>query len=921
MTLNGSAVSGNAGTGIDSDGGTLALNNSTVSGNTGTGISNLGTLTLNGSDVIDNMGRGISNSPGSVLILNNSTVSGNTGGGISSAGTVTLNNSTVSGNTGYDGGGLHISSGGTLTLNNSTVSGNRAEYGGGIDSDGTLALNNSTVTGNTARFGGGIDGGGTLQKSILVGNVAISIGPDCHGAIGSAGYNLVGDTSGCTFTPTTGDLTHTDPLLGPLEGSPGWHPLLPGSPAINAGNPAGCADHLGNPLTTDQRGAPRVEQCDIGAYEAGLVATKQVNGTFSPAGLVTYRISLSNIGGGTDLTNVSLTDTLPISITYVADSFSATNGTGGESDGVITWGGTVFAGTDTIIAFSAVISEEVPLCSVITNTAVINVGGSFEFEQQVAVIIGCQVCDVTKHANNPIVTVGADGSWDDDDVWGPVVLKEGDSYKMWYTGDDGSNPSQVGLATSADGIIWTKEAANPVLTPGASGAWDAEGVTGPSVIFEGGLYKMWYSGYDSDGVARIGYATSSDGVAWTKSGDNPVLDVGASGSWEDEDVLGPTVIKEGGSYHMWYRGYDGLTARIGHAASSDGVNWAKDSANPVLDIGPPGDWDWLQIYSPNVVAYNDVHLLWYSGETLPPAWQTGRALSSNGTDWTRGEMLIPEGAPGTFDSNSADYPSVIMDGAQFKIWYSGLDDNYTYNIGYATAEVCAAGVPLTSTVYLPIALKGYDSKYPCPAYYKDDFSDPGSGWYVDNDSNRKYAYTGGQYQIWLKKPSWWAIVTSGAKATDFTAAVSARRVSGSSGGYGIFFGSFVPNEVWGHWYEVRIGSNNYRISKYENGWWTHLQNWTTSGHIKTGTSWNRLKVIREGDSIALYINDQHLATVTDSSITGLRRVGLLAFSSSSALDARFDNFALYPASCGVDAAGVGFEMGEPGIQEGPVSPE
>jgi len=428
---------------------------------------------------------------------------------------------------------------------------------------------------------------------------------------------------------------------------------------------------------------------------------------------------------------------------------------------------------------------------------------------------------------------------------------------------------------------------------------------------------MWYTGYDSSGVARIGYATSPDGVTWTKYGSNPVLDVGASGSWEDEDVSWPTVIKESGTYHLWYTGYDGMTARIGHATSSNGTSWTKDTANPVLDIGPPGDWDWLDVYGPSVVKVGGEYMLWYSGETLPQAWQTGYATSSNGSDWTRGEMLIPEGAPGTFDVNSADYASVVVDGAAFKVWYSGVNDSGIYNIGYATAEVCdeASPAPPVPPVYLPIVMKGAGAQPSCPPYYTDDFSDPDSGWPIGDDSNFTFGYISSQYRIQVKNPPGGLQVTPGAKATDFAAAVSARRTSGTYGAYGIHFGI---NEDWSEYYEVVIDANYYSIWRYD-GTWTPLRDWTTSGHINTGTSWNRLKVIRDGADIAVYVNNQHLTTVSDSSFTGLRRIGLYA-GSYRAFDARFDDFSLYPASCGADAAAVGFEMGEPGIHEAPMPP-
>ena len=220
------------------------------------------------------------------LSLDDSTVSGNSaavnGGGIFNGGTLTLNRSTVTGNTADFGGGVFND--GTSALNNSTVSGNMAgSYGGGIQNQGTLALNSSTIRGNAAGSspesgaGGGIrnDGTAALQNVILAGNYASFEGPDCLGTIDSLGWNLIGSTFGCWVTPSTGDLIDVDARLFALIGLPGYHPLLPGSPAIDAGNPAGCTDHLGNPLTTDQRGIPRSLDgdedgdaiCDMGSYE------------------------------------------------------------------------------------------------------------------------------------------------------------------------------------------------------------------------------------------------------------------------------------------------------------------------------------------------------------------------------------------------------------------------------------------------------------------------------------------------------------------------------------------------------------------------------------------------------------------------------------------------------------------------------
>jgi hypothetical protein len=102
---------------------------------------------------------------------------------------------------------------------------------------------------------------------------------DCYGSLISQNYNLMTVTSGCGFTPQTGDRLNIAAKLGFL-GSYGGPTqtvdLVHGSPAIGGGNPAGCQDGQGGLLTTDQRGFPREVlragqmRCDIGAYQTQL---------------------------------------------------------------------------------------------------------------------------------------------------------------------------------------------------------------------------------------------------------------------------------------------------------------------------------------------------------------------------------------------------------------------------------------------------------------------------------------------------------------------------------------------------------------------------------------------------------------------------------------------------------------------------
>lgn len=240
----------------------------------GGGILNVGSLTLD-----------------SVIVMSNTTTGFNFGGGIANLDTLTLMDSTVSGNAaGGSGGGVYNV--GSLTVINSTLSGNAAaESGGGIynDSFSSVTLNNVTLTGNVADEddndtgdGGGIfnDGQASVKNTLVAGNVDRSTlkQPDCKGALNAPSHTVVGDGTGCGISDgvngnRVGDaLNPIEPSLGPLQDNGGrtpTHALLPGSPAIDAGNPAAPGSVSEACEAADQRGMTRPQgpACDIGAYE------------------------------------------------------------------------------------------------------------------------------------------------------------------------------------------------------------------------------------------------------------------------------------------------------------------------------------------------------------------------------------------------------------------------------------------------------------------------------------------------------------------------------------------------------------------------------------------------------------------------------------------------------------------------------
>jgi CSLREA domain-containing protein len=261
-------------------GGALTIERGTISDNTGLGTGG--------------GGAGIRTYAGS-LVVRDSTVKSNSyafgsGGGIlvegayGATGTAIVVNSTISGNQARNGGGLALGGFAVASLTNSTISGNTAGapavfgVGGGIVNlsgyfvPSVLALLNTTVTGNTVfGQGGGINNafGGTasMRNTVAAGN----LGTDCYGPVSSLGHNLVGTTSSCNLTAAAGDLLNVEPRLGPLQDNGGLtltHALLPGSPAVDAGD-----DTAAPP--TDQRGVTRPQgpHSDIGAYEQEVLDT------------------------------------------------------------------------------------------------------------------------------------------------------------------------------------------------------------------------------------------------------------------------------------------------------------------------------------------------------------------------------------------------------------------------------------------------------------------------------------------------------------------------------------------------------------------------------------------------------------------------------------------------------------------------
>lgn len=219
------------------------------------------------------------------------------------------------------------------------------------------------------------------------------------------------------------------------------------------------------------------------------------------------------------------------------------------------------------------------------------------------------------------------GAWDGRAVAKAAVVRDDNIFRMWYDGTNLLGEVQVGLASSANGTTWNKSAANPVLT-GTPGAWDELAAErAPWIIKEGSIFKMWY---ESGEPRQLGYATSPNGVTWAKHPANPVLQPGPDGF--DSIFVGHGAVLHEGIYKLWYHAQGNEGAIIAYATSPDGINWTKQG--PVL-YPEGGNWDEGAVWGPSVLRYNGLYWMWYAGAGPQTSPAVGLATSFDGVTWTR----------------------------------------------------------------------------------------------------------------------------------------------------------------------------------------------------------------------------------------------------------------------------------------------
>jgi CSLREA domain-containing protein len=310
------------------------------------------------------------------------------------------------------------------------------------------------------------------------------------------------------------------------------------------------------------------------------------------------------------------------------------------------------------------------------------------------------VIDLTAYEGNPVVEPGPEGDWDELVLGAYAVYTDGVTY-LFYTGwiDWGYGPWAIGYVTSTNGITFTRSAANPILEGDGSG-FDSWSVGVPVVLLEGNTWTMYYAGDDYtphiDGEA-VGMATASDPAGpWDRLND-PVLHTGSDGEWDDSLISPTSVVAANGVYTMYYTaGSDDRPGLLtGMATSSNGVDWIKyddpattlppyAESDPVLMPGHLGDWDENGAYATRVRKMDDGWEMFYTGDSPTVLPSIGYAWSADGIEWVKhpdNPIYTPADDPST---TLIEGPTVLVHGSTYWMYYDYHVDN---GIGLATGTV------------------------------------------------------------------------------------------------------------------------------------------------------------------------------------------------------------------------------------------
>ncbi len=262
---------------------------------------------------------------------------------------------------------------------------------------------------------------------------------------------------------------------------------------------------------------------------------------------------------------------------------------------------------------------------------------------------------------------------DPDDNWAkdPSIIKAGETYYMYYTsanpwqdtGAGGKGEPRIDYATSPDGLKWTRQGV--AIGKGQPGEWDDARPQAPTKpILRDGIYYLYYAGAGKK--VAIGYATSTDLRHWTKSPGNPVLK-------DLSKCNDPSIYQEDGRYYLFF---NDMREKVHYVTSTNLVSWSSIS---VL-TGAVGEGN---IVLKDGSTYTILACVGWSHKGEYYKSYTSPSLTNRFTDNGRIKMNIPAWAAGAFG-----HGDVLRHGDEYWFYFQGTCDlGKTFQIGLARQPV------------------------------------------------------------------------------------------------------------------------------------------------------------------------------------------------------------------------------------------
>lgn len=223
----------------------------------------------------------------------------------------------------------------------------------------------------------------------------------------------------------------------------------------------------------------------------------------------------------------------------------------------------------------------------------------------VAEITGVSACRLDLHEladGLPILDVGEKNSFDGEHVLAPATTVFRGEVLLYYSAI-GAGQASIGLATSADGIHFTK--VGKVI----------EGLAPDVVVTDNGIC-MLYQERNADGCYEFFVAQSSDGVRFQSVSKQAVFSPSGKPRWDGRDVVTGRLLRDGTGYLLIYGGSSSLVDQpdyFGLARSPDLIHWERHPGNPIFGCGPKGAEDGGAIWFPALIETDTLFVLLYEG--------------------------------------------------------------------------------------------------------------------------------------------------------------------------------------------------------------------------------------------------------------------------------------------------------------------